>query len=109
MGSRKIEDIYLKTYKGIFCKGFTKEQFEAAGHTFEKYPTLIVPCLQDPTKFQVAALDDETLEKKVKHLGLGQEQLNKLTPFLNNYQMNTNDAKEMIKAQGHFMIGLFDV
>lgn len=109
LGSSNIEDIYLKTYKGIFCKGFTKEQFETAGHTFEQYPTLIVPCLQDPTKFQVAALDDETLEKKVKHLGLGQEQINKLTPFLNNYQMNTNEAKEMIKAQGDFMIGLFDV
>jgi len=109
MGSNNIEQNFLRTYKGIFCKGFTKEQFESTGHTFEQYPTLIIPCLQDATKFQVAAVDEETLQKKAKLVGLGQEEINKLTPFLSNYQMNANEVKEIIKAQGDFMVGLFDV
>ncbi len=109
LGFKYIEDIFLEMYKGIFCKGFTKEQFESAGHTLEQYPTLIIPCLQDATKFQVNALNDKNLETEAKLAGLGQEQINKLTPFLNNYQMNPNEVEEIIKAQGDFMAGLFDV
>lgn len=109
IASNTIEQIYLKTYKGIFSKGFTKEQFEVTGQSFEKYSPLIMPCLHDATKMQVAALDDDTLEENAKAIGLGQEEVNILKPFMNNYQMNAVEAKELIKSQGDFMIGLFDV
>lgn len=109
LGSSKIEENLLKIYKGIFCKGFTKEQFETTGLLYEKYPTLVLPCLQDNTKFQLAAIDDETLEQKAKALGIEETEINKLKPLMNNYQLNAAEAKEIIKQQGEFMNILFDI
>lgn len=109
LGSAKIEDTLLETYKGIFCKGFTKKQFEITGITLEKYPTIIIPCLQDNTKFQLAAIDDETLTKRAKAVGIEDAEINKLKHLMNNYQMNAAEAKEIIKQQGEFMNTLFDI
>lgn len=109
IGSSTIENIYLQTYKGIFCKGFTKVEFEALGLVFESYPSLTMTCLNDNSKFQIAALDEEVLQKKATQLGIGQDDLNKLKLFINNYQLNSNEVKEIIKSQGEFMQSLFDI
>ena len=108
-GSLNIEQILLNDYKCIFCKGFTKEQFETTSISFEKYPTLIISCLHDTTKFQIAAIDEDALEKKAKAIGIEDTEINKLKPLMNNYQMKKEEAKEIIKQQGEFMNVLFDI
>lgn len=109
LGSHKIEDRILKTYKGIFCKGFTKEQFETTGILIDKYPSLVIPCLQDNSKFQLAAIDDETFEQIAKENGVEEAEINKLKPLMNNYQMNATEVKDLLKQQGDFMNTLFEV
>lgn len=109
IGSLKIEENFLKTYKGIFCKGFTKEQFETSSITFDKYPALIIPCLKDNTKFQLAAIDDDILEQRAKAVNVEEAEINMLKPLMNNYQMNAEETKEVIKQQGEFMNVLFDI
>lgn len=109
IGSSTIENIYLKTYKGIFCKGFTREQFEASGLIFDNYPTLIIPCLNDSSKFQIAVLDEEILEQKANALGISQDDKNKLKTFVNNFQLNNTEAKDLLKSQGEFMESLFEI
>lgn len=109
MGSNQIENIYLQTYKGLFCKGFTREQFEVIGKRIEDFPTLIMPCLHDNTKFQIASIDDDVFEEKANSVALSDEDKNLIMPFLNNCQMNASEAKEVIKAQGEFLEVLFDV
>jgi hypothetical protein len=109
LGSANIQDVFSKTYKGIFCKGFTKEQFESAIPEFEKFKTLIIPCLNDSEKLQIAALDEEVLEEKTKQLGLSVDDINKLKPFLNNYQFKGEELIKLIKGQGDFMNNLFEI
>jgi hypothetical protein len=109
MGSSQIESTLLMTYKGFFCKGFTKEQLESLSIPSEKIKSLIVPCLQDLTKLQVAAIDEDILEKKAKAIGLNDDEINLLKPFVNNYQMNAAEAKDFIMKQGDFISLLFDV
>jgi hypothetical protein len=109
MGSNQIENIYLQTYKGLFCKGFTREQFEVTGERIEDFPTLMMPCLHDDTKFQIASIDDDLFEEKANSAALSEEDKNLIKPFLNNHQMNASEAKEVIKAQGEFLEVLFDV
>jgi hypothetical protein len=109
LGSAKIQDVFSKTYKGIFCKGFTQEQFESSIPEYEKYKTLFIPCLNDSEKLQLAALDEEVLEEKTKPLGLSVEETNKLKPFLNNYQLKGDELINIIREQGDFMNELFDV
>jgi hypothetical protein len=109
LGSVKIEDRILKTYKGIFCKGFTKEQFEATGIPMDKYPSIVIQCLQDNTKFQLGAIDDEAFEQIAKEKGVDEGEISKLKPLMNNHQMNVGETKELIMQQGDFMNILFDV
>jgi hypothetical protein len=109
LGAHKIEDRILKTYKGIFCKGFTKEQFETTGIIIDKYPALIIPCLQDNSKFQLAAIDDETFEQIAKENRVDEADIYKLKPFMNNYQMNATEVKDLLKQQGDFMNTLFEI
>ena len=109
LGSSQIESTLLMTYKGLFCKGFTKEQIENTTIPFENQKSLIVTCLQDSTKLQLAAIDEEVLEQKATAIGLSVDQINLLKPFLNNYQMNADEAKVFLKQQGDFINVLFDV
>lgn len=109
IGSSKIESIISKTYKGIFSKGFTKEEFEKTEIPFDKYPHIIIPCLQDNSKFQLAAIDDETLIERAKSLNIEEAELNKLKPLMNRNQMNETEVKELLKQQGDFMNTLLDI
>lgn len=108
LGSAQIESILLTTYKGLFCKGFTKEQIEST-IPLENIKSLIVPCLQDTTKLQLAAIDEDVLEQKATALGLALDQINLLKPFLNNYQMGADEVKTFLKKQGDFIDVLFDI
>lgn len=109
LGAAKIQDVFSKTYKGIFCKGFTKEQIESVIPEFERFKTLIIPCLNDSEKLQIAALDEEVLEEKSKQLGLSNDEINKLKPFLNNHQLKGEELIKLIKEQGDFMSSLFEI
>lgn len=108
IGSAQIESILLTTYKGLFCKGFTKEQIEST-IPLDNVKSLIVPCLQDSTKLQLAAMDEDALEQIATVLGLAIDQINLLKPFLNNYQMGADEVKTFLKKQGDFIDVLFDI
>ncbi|MBI1185008.1 hypothetical protein GC194_12100 [bacterium] len=107
--SVKIQNVFSKTYKGLFCRGFPLEQFEISVTKSEKFKALITPCLNDPSRYQLAALDDEVLDKKSKRMGLTTEEINELKPFLNNYQFSGKELIERINQHGDFMSTLFDV
>lgn len=109
LGSNKIEQLFLSTYKGIFCKGFTKEQFESNGLLLDKFKSLICPCINNSAKLQLAVIDDEVLEDKAKHNNFTFEEINQLKPFFNNYQMNLGEIKDKIKEQGEYLTNLFDI
>jgi hypothetical protein len=109
LGSNNIEKNLLTTYKGIFSKGFTKEQFESGGLTLERFKNLICPCINDNEKFQLAVIDDEVLEEKAKQNDFTIEEINSLKPFFNNYQMNITEAKAKIIEQDDYLSNLFDV
>lgn len=109
IGSSNIETIISHTYKGIFSKGFTKEEFEKTEIPFDKYPQIIIPCLQDNTKFQLAAIDDDALTELAKALNVQDAELNKVKPLMNKNQMNETEIKELLKQQGEFMNSLLDI
>ncbi len=105
----KIQESFSLAYKGLFCKGFTIEQFETSIPNHEKFKILIIPCLNDSKKYQLPALDEEGLEEISKRLGPTTEEINKLKLLLNNYQLNDKELIDIINQQGDFMINLFDV
>lgn len=105
----KIEDIISERYKGIFSRGFSKEEFEKTGIPFEKYPQIIIPCLQDESKFQLNAIDDEDLIEGMTLLNVEEAEIDKIKPLMNINQMSKDEVRELLKQQGGFMDILFDV
>ncbi len=104
-----IEQTFLIHYKGLFCKGIELEEFEKNYGAISEFPNLLVICLHDITKIQVAALNDEVLIEKAKENGLSEENTKKLTNFFNSNLMSENEVKEYLLKQGEFMVKLFDV
>jgi hypothetical protein len=66
IGSVGLEQILANAYPGLFKLGFTQEQLEAANLSADAKANLIMPCLNDATKFQVAALNERVYESKLK-------------------------------------------
>ncbi|MFG2354284.1 LPO_1073/Vpar_1526 family protein [Streptomyces sp. NPDC048521] len=58
-----LSGIFSQTYPGLFNKGFTAEQI-GEGHR-ELGPPALIPCLRDPSKLQVGALDSTVLEQEL--------------------------------------------
>lgn len=109
LATSSIEEILLDSYKGMFCKGFTKEDFEYTEISLEKYPGLVTSCLHDAAKFQLALLDDEALITIGKALHIEEGEMNKLTSFMNLYQMTPIEVKEFLNRECEFMAALFEI
>lgn len=62
LASNEFVPLMGKKYPGFFCKGLEKELIEREfGQNFEKIPNLIMPCINDRTKFQIAAITEDQL------------------------------------------------
>lgn len=104
-----IESKFLKTYKGLFCKGVFREEFEEQYKTLLDYPDLTTPCLHDNEKIQVNALNDEALKDLIDKIKLPEESAYKLKTFFNSNSMSEVEVKAYLLNQGKYMEKLFDV
>ncbi len=53
IGEISLEDIFSRIYPGLFMKGFDISEIQTY---FEKYPSIFVNCLQNPSKLQINAM-----------------------------------------------------
>jgi len=109
MMTRSIEDIFRNTYKGMFCEGFTKDEFDKKMGSSDLYNDLIIPCFHDLSKFQLRFNDEETIQKYCDSKNYSKDVINKLKPFLNNFLMNTSEVKNHLESINPKMNKLFDV
>ncbi|WP_447735241.1 LPO_1073/Vpar_1526 family protein [Rhodanobacter soli] len=65
MTSITLEQIFIRTYKGIFTDGFEKKELEQ-NPLKEKLAEFVCPALRDPDRLQVAFVSDEVLDEKIK-------------------------------------------
>lgn len=64
--TQSIEEIFLQKYLGLFSNGFTREEFEKYAGTGEHLKTFMVPCLHNPSKFQVLSASEVVLKHLMK-------------------------------------------
>jgi hypothetical protein len=106
---KQIENIFRDTYKGMFCKGFTKEEFDIKMGDSKLYNQLIIPCFHDQSKYQLGYNDEEALQKVCDSNKYSSEVVDKLKTFLNNFLMNQAEVKSYLESLDPMMIKLFDV
>ncbi|MEU1558188.1 LPO_1073/Vpar_1526 family protein [Streptomyces scabiei] len=67
--SRSIGKMFLKNYKGAFSKGFTLDQIPEDVRS--GIAPMLMPCLRDAERVQLAAIDKEGVEGLIKKWGMG--------------------------------------
>jgi len=99
MGARKIQDTFKTTYKGLFLKGFTREDFEKTFEDFSNYEQLLIPCINDNNLLQICARSDEHLEELLKNLNITDlNKINQLKGLFSRSPMNANEIIEKLKS-----------
>lgn len=104
----QIQEILKSTYWGLFCKGFSIEQFKQA----TKLPqavNLLTNCLHDHSLYQINAIDINVINKIGTDMGLIKEDIEKIKDFQNKYMMTNDEIKNIsIKANSE-VLKLYDI
>ena len=58
---------FKKNYKGIFSKGFNREDIEKELN-MEKYSNLFIPCLNNNNLYQINALNEDILDEQISKI-----------------------------------------
>lgn len=108
--STSIEAIFKQTYAGLFCKGFTEENFVEVVREFTKYKNITTKCLHDDKLLQLNAINLDVLKKVAKKNKFEEEIIKKLeTLFNDNLFPDTEVKTKTEKITDGFMTNVFDV
>lgn len=109
IGSAKIEEIFRKTYPGIFAKGFPESEISEILTSNPASRQMFTQCLRDPQLLQVNAIDEETIRNRAKNINLQDATTEKLVQLQNQYLMSQGEVKDYLKSAHICMEKLFDV
>jgi hypothetical protein len=105
----QLENNLKTTYKAIFSKGFSKEEFEEKVGDFSTLSNFTMPCLHDKAKFQIRALSDDVLDQEMDKHNLDESLRPKLKQLFNTSTMSNQEVKDYIISINPSMEKIFDV
>ena len=110
IGEQKIENIFKSTYKGLFLKGFTREDFEKRFEDFVNYENLIITCLNDKSRFQINAISDEVLSGILEKNQINDTgKINSIKELFGHNLMNDDEVIEKLTLCHLGMKNLIDI
>jgi hypothetical protein len=109
MGSRLLEDALGITYQGLFLKGFDVSEIKNYGLNFGPDERFFIPCLNDPTKFQVRALSKESLEQGLQHQEISPEDKAKIMNLFEVGKMSSAEIWEKCVTLRPYMASVFEI
>lgn len=110
MGSKNIEDIFKNSYRGLFYKGFDKEEFEKQVGEVVMFSNFILPCLNDKTKLQLNIVNEDVLDKKITEFKVNDTDAKKLKSLFGQHILTNEEIEIKLTELGSdFMAKLFDI
>lgn len=110
IGSKNIEDIFKNTYRGLFYKGFTEDEFKKQVGEFKDFNGFIAKCLNDENKFQLNLINEEVLNQKITKKNLNADNAKKLKTLFNQHILSNKEIEvKLIEIGKPFLEVLFDV
>lgn len=106
IGETKIENIFLNTYPGLFCKGLSEEQIKSIP---ENARDILIPCLHSPEKLQISALNNDVLDNILKQKLLSNEDREIIKKLFLTERMSEIEVKEFLLQLRPGLFALFDV
>lgn len=105
----QLENNLLQTYKAIFQKGFSKEEFELEVGPVDEYGAFLIPCFHDVQKFQFNRINDKELNEAFDQANITEEMKGKLKAIYNKSTMALNEVRNYIISLDDRMKKVFDV
>ncbi|MCB1326511.1 MAG: hypothetical protein H7A21_06205 [Spirochaetales bacterium] len=92
---RSLPHIMFNRYPGLFSSGFTENEWKSAGITDANYKSLLIPCLNDKNKLQIAALTTAVAEERIRQLDPASTFKPQILRFLQNYKLNEDEIQKL--------------
>ncbi|MBX9804819.1 MAG: hypothetical protein K2Y18_03580 [Alphaproteobacteria bacterium] len=89
-------DILKKNYPAVFTKGFDKSSIETIALNPDQEHKLFIPCLRDPSKFQVSALNSDVIDMLGKKYDIDESKISQLKALQNTNSMLENEIEDDI-------------
>lgn len=109
MGSIALEDIFQGHYPGLFKKGFEITRIDELAMPSEVKNKLFTRCLNDTTRFQVNAIDMETLERFLTDHAVSEGNRQKIIALFNEGMMSPAEIKAKVVEISPLMEQIFDL
>ena len=93
-GQRLLEDILLIVYPALFTNGFESSEFESRGISVECQSRFFIPCLNDPSKVQVCAIDKEVLVQIFDKYQTSQDDREKISSLFDVGKMSHEEVRK---------------
>lgn len=95
---------YLKgNYSGVLSVGFDETSITPLALSTSQRNKLIIPCLRDKSKFQIAAINEESIGVAAQELNLNQNQITQIKDLHNKHLLSNEEIeKSLISLDSKF-------
>lgn len=112
MGEISLEEILLRTYKGLFSKGFEVKKVDELSLNMFVGQQIFCRCQNNSDNLQIRALNDESLENMLKGIPeniCSVESKQKIKSLFNENLMNANEVRNKCIEIRPYMKEIFDI
>jgi hypothetical protein len=108
IGSHHLETLLGVNYQGLFLKGFDEKEVTAREISIGVDERFFIPCLNDPSKMQVRALNKLLLDNNLETHEISPEDHAKINDLFNLGKMTEAEIKEKCVEIRPYMSGVFE-
>lgn len=109
VGGNSLEFILGTVYQGQFLNGFDQSEISSRAFNVGIVPLFFIPCLNDPSKWQVNANSKENLEKHFDKQGVFGEDRAKILELFELGKMSDAAIKEKLVSIRPYMADVFEI
>ena len=104
----RIEQSLGTSYLGLFVKGFDAQEISNRGVSIGLDPRVFVPCLNDASKLQVGALNEEALDDHLASLHVSAEDATKIKGLFSVNKMTHDEIRGVCVQLRPYMEAVFE-
>ena len=108
MGQRTLEELLLVHYQAFFSKGFELSEFLSKEISGECFQLFIMNCFDDPTRFQVRAMNKKVLEELFAFHRTTQQDREKILSLFESGRMGHHEVRQKCVSIRPYMETVFD-
>lgn len=105
--SQMLETIFVQTYPGLFTAGFDRARLDLADISARTSSLMIIPCLDDSNRNQVAALNQDVFEEKITPLNLLEDEKGRLVALFSEGMMLPDMVRSKLVLHAPFLEKIF--